>query len=464
MYKVSKPNKTGCISTVLKLFIASCAFVSSGTVRVAPFFSINSAQAFEAVATTKELVAQRPDPNRDRLLPSGVESPTELPPPSETPPIEVPNPSTIPNNSDNQIYISVKRIEVIGNTVLSESDIAEITQPLIEQTVTLSQLNEAANAITQLYVARGYITSRALLTEQSIVDGLVTIQVNEGSLGDIQISGLSRLNERYVTSRLQRGLATPFNANKIEEQLRLLRFDPSVETIRGRLQPGESTDEPTLTVEVEESNSWRVGLGVDNYATPSTGSERMSTSVAYQNLSGWGDALSTSYTRSTTGGSSVWDIGYRLPVNPLDGSLSLRATFDNFELTSGRFSNGIDGSSDRYEVSFRQPIVRSLRQEFALSAGFSYRDGKTFIGQQTATDINRVDSVTSVVKLGQDYTRRDTRGVWGLRSQFSFGTGLLNATDNSDAADGQFFSWLGQVQRIQRLGQDNLLIIRLNRK
>lgn len=458
---MNKMRKAGLLSAALKLSIISCILVVSSAVKALPV----SVSNLTKTTRKQKLIAQRPNSNQDRLLPSGIEQPTKLP--SETPPLEDSSPSieeqipsTIPDDSDNQIGILVERIEVIGNTALNEADINKITQPLIGQTVTLSQLNAAADAITQLYLTRGYITSRAVLPEQSITGGIVTIQASEGSLGDVQLNGLARLNERYVTSRLQHGITTPFNANQLEEQLRLLRFDPLVETIRGRLQPGETAGESILTVEAEEADAWRVGLGVDNYGSPSTGSERMSASVAYQNVSGWGDTLSASYTRSTTGGSNVWDVGYRLPVNSLDGALSLRTAFDNFELTSGAFSGDIDGSSDRYEISFRQPLVRSLRQEFALSAGFSYRDGKTFLGQQSTTDINKIDSVTSVFKLGQDYTRRDTRGVWGLRSQFSFGTGLFDATDNSgDIADGQFFSWLGQAQRVQRISKDNLLIV-----
>ncbi|NJL00595.1 MAG: ShlB/FhaC/HecB family hemolysin secretion/activation protein [Spirulinaceae cyanobacterium RM2_2_10] len=46
------------------------------------------------------------------------------------------------------------------------------------------------------------------------------------------------------------------------------------------------------------------------------------------------------------------------------------------------------------------------------------------------------------------------------RSQFSFGTGLFNATANPDTIpDGQFFSWLGQVQRVQLLGANHLLVL-----
>jgi hemolysin activation/secretion protein len=47
-----------------------------------------------------------------------------------------------------------------------------------------------------------------------------------------------------------------------------------------------------------------------------------------------------------------------------------------------------------------------------------------------------------------------------LRSQFSFGVDILDATINNDPIpDGRFFSWLGQVQRVQQLNNDNLLFI-----
>jgi hemolysin activation/secretion protein len=44
-----------------------------------------------------------------------------------------------------------------------------------------------------------------------------------------------------------------------------------------------------------------------------------------------------------------------------------------------------------------------------------------------------------------------------LRSQFNLGLDILGATDVS-TPNAAFFSWLGQVQRVQRLGENNLLI------
>jgi hemolysin activation/secretion protein len=150
----------------------------------------------------------------------------------------------------------------------------------------------------------------------------------------------------------------------------------------------------------------------------------------------------------------------------MDGTLQLRTVIDRNEVTQAPFDEfGIEGESELYEVSFRQPFIRSVREEFALSLGFSHRNGQTFLFNDLATPFGEgpdEDGVsrTSVIKFGQDYVRRDVQGAWSLRSQFSLGTGLLDATINDHPTpDGRFLSWLGQIQRVQRLGNDHLLIV-----
>ncbi|MHC5831829.1 MAG: ShlB/FhaC/HecB family hemolysin secretion/activation protein, partial [Nostoc sp.] len=72
-------------------------------------------------------------------------------------------------------------------------------------------------------------------------------------------------------------------------------------------------------------------------------------------------------------------------------------------------------------------------------------------------------SRTSVFKFGQDYVKRDLQGAWTLQSQFSLGTGLFDGTINEHPTpDSRFFSWSGQIQRIQQLSQNQQLIASLD--
>ncbi len=94
-----------------------------------------------------------------------------------------------------------------------------------------------------------------------------------------------------------------------------------------------------------------------------------------------------------------------------------------------------------------------------LSTAFAFQGSNgsfTFDG----IGVNTEPSRTRVLKFGQDYTRRDTQGAWAIQSQFSFGLDIFDATVSSEPnQNGSFFSWLGQVQRVQQLGNDNLLIV-----
>lgn len=97
--------------------------------------------------------------------------------------------------------IPVRKIEVLDSTVFGPQELNPITQPLEGRSVTLEELRGVTKAITQLYLDSGYITSRAVLVDQQITDGIVRIQVIEGRLEEIQVEGTQRLNPNYIQDR-----------------------------------------------------------------------------------------------------------------------------------------------------------------------------------------------------------------------------------------------------------------------
>ncbi|NEP08834.1 MAG: ShlB/FhaC/HecB family hemolysin secretion/activation protein [Symploca sp. SIO2C1] len=369
-------------------------------------------------------------------------------------------------------------IQVKGSTVFGSDEIKKAVTPIIEKSETEEireekLIEEINNQITQLYLEKGYITSRAT-ANRDITNDIVEIEVIEGRLREIEIKGRKRLNKNYICSRIGLGVGIPLNTTQLEEQLRLLRGNPLFENVEASLLGTFRNDENNLIIEgesdlivtVTEAAPLVLNLSVDNYSPPSVGSERLGIGLLYRNLTGLGDELSGSYSRSTTGGAEVFDFSWKVPVNPMEGAFLVRVGPNRNEVTQSEFQAlGIRGERELYEIFFRQPLVRTTREELALSVGFSYQDGQTFLfdrepfGFGIGPDEDGV-SRTSVFKFGQDYVRRDSQGAWSLRSEFSFGTSLFDATTNEGSIpDGQFFSWLGQLQRVQRLGEDHLLVI-----
>lgn len=415
----------------------------------------------QAAPAALPILAQQPNPNDERFLQQ-----PEVPTIDDTPvlPEFSPPPVTLPSTGED-VTFTARRIAIEGSTIFAAEDLQPVVAPLVGREITLAELQAAADQITQRYLDAGYLTSRAIVPDQTITDGVVRLQIIEGRVSQVTVQGAQRLRQAYIRNRVALGLDTPLRTDRLEDQLRLLRADPLIESISASLQAGDGLGESLLVVAVAEADPWTGEVRVDNYSPPSVGSERLGAELAHRNLTGLGDSLSVSVDRTAQGGSTLVEAGYRVPLNPMNGTLQVRTLINRNQVILSPFDDfDIEGESELYEISFRQPLVRSPREEFALSLGFSYRDGQTLINQVPVGALFDPDvtSRTSVFRFGQDYVARDRQGAWALRSQFSLGTGLLNATVENDGPDSRFLSWLGQAQRAQRLGPNQVLVAQLD--
>ena len=245
----------------------------------------------------------------------------------------------------------------------------------------------------------------------------------------------------------------------------MLRADPLIANLEASLMPTGEVGKSILRVLVTEANPFTANFSADNYSPPSVGGERFGINPRYRNLTRIGDEVAISYAPTVTGGAHQLEGSYRAPLNPMNGTLRVRAQPYWTRITQSPFDEfDIEGTRQEYEILYRQPLLRTFTEEFALSVGFTFTESQTFVlDKGTPFGFGPNDngiSRTSVINFDQDYVRRDPVGAWFARSRLNFGTGLFDATSNSSSIpDGQFFSWLFQAQRVQRLGDDHLLIL-----
>ncbi|ACK69518.1 surface antigen (D15) [Gloeothece citriformis PCC 7424] len=363
-------------------------------------------------------------------------------------------------------------IEIRGSSVftqedfLTDEDIKKLITAYENRTLSAEEFSQVylnlANAITQFYLNQGYITSKAnpenpiRINEQ----GIAVIPIVEGRLSQIQVLGRERLNLSYLCHRVALGVDAPINIIELEKQLRLLNLNPLLETIEASLRGTGQTGLSVLVVTVVEANPIGGSLSVDNYSPPTLGSERIGAGLYHRNLSGIGDQLFLNYYNSTSNGNRFFDATYQVPLNPMEGTLQLRVTPQWTKITLPPFDQlEITGQNQGYQITYRQPLKRTLSEEFALSVGFQYQDGRT-LGLGRLETLERTNS--SVFQFSQDYLNRDPQGIWLVRSQFNWGTQEVDRTEfavRDFLPGGSLFNWLGQVQRLQRLNDDHLLII-----
>ena len=403
--------------------------------------------------------------------PSPLETPQPLqplPPPAELLPPSFPDTqSQPPTLEDVPQTITVQKFDVVGSTVFSPEELAKVTAEFTNRPITLTELFQARDQITELYLNKGYITSGAYIPPQAINSGVIKIQVLEGKLEDIQISGTRRLNPNYVRSRLALATSVPLNRDKLLEALQLLQLNPLIENLSAELSAGLSPGTNLLEVQVREAKSFSSEVALDNGRSPSVGSFRRRLQLKEANLLGVGDSLSLAYANND--GSNSFDSSYTLPLNPRNGTISFNFGTSSSNVIEEPFNIlDIQSSSGYYEVTVRQPLIQTQGGELALGLTASRRESEaTYIeGERLpfpslgADDQGRTR--ISALRFFQEWTTRNSRQVIAVRSQFNLGIGAFNATINSDTPDSRFFSWQGQAQWARLLAPETLLIVRAN--
>ena len=121
-------------------------------------------------------------------------------------------------------------------------------------------------------------------------------------------------------------------------------------------------------------------------------------------------------------------------------------------------------------MSLRHTIYKTVTDEVALSIIGEHLFTQSFLFDGTPSQVTfnsfpgfqNGAATVSALRLAQDWTHRTLDTVLAVRSRFSVGLNVLGATVNAnpDTPDGQFLSWLGQVQAIKQYGE-NLLGMQL---
>ncbi|KYC35572.1 hemolysin activation/secretion protein [Scytonema hofmannii PCC 7110] len=410
-----------------------------------------------------------PDSILPAPLPPKPEQPVPIPQPVPETPLDItpPTPSPIEETPGSPRGISVERFEFEGNTVFSDEQLRKITEKFLNKNLTFSQLLQVETEITKLYTDAGYVNSGAVIATGQELEpkgAIIKVQIVEGGVEAIQITGTRRLNSSYIRRRIKLGVSRPLNRNRLLKALQLLQLNPLVDNLSAELSAGSRPEESVLKVNVVEADSFRTELFVDNGRTPSVGSFRRGISISEGNVSGFGDAFFAAY--SNTDGSNTLDLSYTAPVNARNGSIIVQGGFTDAKVIEPPFDDiDLKGDSFYVNVGFRQPIIQTPTRELALGFTLSREQSRTeLLGEgysflSPGADDNGETRV-SALRFYQEYTQRSSQQVLALRSQFNLGVGWFDSSVRTQAPDSRFFSWRGQGQYVRSLAQDTLFVFR----
>lgn len=358
-------------------------------------------------------------------------------------------------NSENPKF-EVKKIIFSGNTVLKDKTISEFTSKYEGKEITVDDLLNLCDQITAKYKDKGYITSQAVLLQQRVKDESVTITINEGRYGNVIVKGNRWARKSYLERVLkaynikQNSILNVYdlkNSIAILNNSTYMQGDLSIEN-------SEEKNKNDVVLSVKDRYPLDFNIDWNNAGQELAGRERSVFTIAQNNLTGNGDALSLStFVSKGTVGSLE---NYSIPVGSKGTKLIFGHSFSNTNYGGMYKSYGLNGKAQNFTIGLKKPIYQG--QKWTVDAGVTLDSGH--IKQSMNTIGNLSDVNMTALRSGIYAKREDGKGLWIANAVANKGLPFMSHSTGHDYSG--FISTNIGVNRLQMLPKRCYLLFNLN--
>jgi hemolysin activation/secretion protein len=351
--------------------------------------------------------------------------------------------------------IKVNKFMVEGNTVVPSSALEPIIAGAEGKDLTLGEIQEVADTISDYYHKQGFFLAKAYLPRQEIDGGKVKILVLEGRYDNINVNNTSRTSDSTVKRFLTDVKADDIvERKKLERQLLILSDLPAVD-VKSTLKPGTRVGTTALDIETKSKNLLTGYVDADNYGNKYTGTNRMGVTVNVNSPLGIGDQLTTRVMASE-GKQQYSRIAYQAPVGGT--GLQLGTSYSEMDYTLGKdFGDYQAHGNSRIVSAFAlYPLIRTRQTNLNASLQFDNTVLKDDVDLFESKSKKTINSWTFGLSGS---TTDDFLGGGYNSAAINYHAGMLNIQtdvikeidDYSAKADGHFNKIDGMVSRTQRI-------------
>lgn len=341
--------------------------------------------------------------------------------------------------------VQVQDIRIEGSTLLSQQEIAEATKEYIGKTVQIDELTGLVQKLNALYRAKGYVTTQAFIPPQDVSQGVLTIKVVEGSVGQVCISG----NKYYSTKAIMRQLALKpgenLNLKALEKDLNESNFRNSY-YLKATLTPGTTTGQTDIKLDVKERQPWQITPFFNNQGRPFIGLYQGGVEINNDSLFGAADRLATRF--SLSDGTLVGVGSYFIPINSNGDEIGFSYGYSKVNVDLGTDPQpDITGRAHNFGFIYSHPFTRDRR--WVGDVGINIKNVRSLIDG----DVTSKDNIRSL-QFGVNYTKNTDKSKTYVRVQTALG---INNTLNDNSS---FWKTEAFLMKMWALPKDNTLIFR----
>jgi hemolysin activation/secretion protein len=311
-----------------------------------------------------------------------------------------------------------------ASELLPKQALDAIAAQYVGTEVDLSDLQNIANAVNALYAAGGFVTASAILPAQDLTDGVLDVQLVEGRVGAVILSGRQSVNRNYIDDFIALDANEVVNAPQLTDTVNLFNRTSSAQ-IQASLQPGASFGLTDINLAMVEPRRNSLQVFVDNLGVESVGQYQGGAIFQHYGLLGFDDRL-TAY-GLVAEGNLFGNLAYNTAVTPWGTRIGASYSRSGIRIVNGPFTNlNVNGSAESVAANLSHPLFN--KGPFLLLGNLSTSLGKSQTRQAgvlITDDVNR--KVT--VGLNANYFGGDLNV--SLSPSVSFVDAHLNVVDRN---------------------------------
>jgi hemolysin activation/secretion protein len=266
--------------------------------------------------------------------------------------------------------------------------------------ITLGMIETVANTITRYYREHGFILAKAYIPKQQVRDGVVTLTVLLGELGEVDVKNNKRYSAKTIQHVFDDDLAKPVTNDGIEEKLFLVNDLPGL-SVQGYFEPGTQVGDTKLNVNVTSEQWYDVTERVDNHGSDRSGKYRAYTEFLLHNPLNMADqlelgVLGTFAPQNATYGS----LRYTLPILSPRVKFSVGASNNDFILDRNDVDLPSEGKSKVVDASVKYQMTRGRVKNHSVGLKISKIDSQIDINE---VDTNFLDNSLQNLEIFYDF-------------------------------------------------------------
>jgi hemolysin activation/secretion protein len=232
--------------------------------------------------------------------------------------------------ASDEASITVSHFTLVGNTLFTAEQLTPLLADFLNRPITLAQLYESADRITDYYVAHGYTLGSATVPAQTVRNGEVTLRIIEGRIGEIRFENNDDYTDQCLLAFMTRTHpGNVYRSDDLQHDLFTLNDLPGLKT-RAVLTPGTEFGTSDIVVKTAQKH-FGVDAGIDNYGRKDVGEYRYSLGLTLNNPGRIGDQVQLLVLHSNTDRLNYGSAAYNAPIGHngwrVDASYG-RALFD----------------------------------------------------------------------------------------------------------------------------------------